>query len=164
MALEARKTSGLHRYTSSESNGASVGEVQAICPDGRVLVDYPGNTLGPLHARTALARSERVEAGMAVLLAFENGDPARPIIAGVVRDTMLPAKAALPVGRKRGTQDELIVDGQAISITAEQEVVIRCGDSSITLTKDGRIVLKGKEIVSRASGVNKIKGAAVNIN
>ena len=43
-------------------------------------------------------------------------------------------------------------------------MVIRCGEGSITLTKDGRLVLKGRELVSRATEANKIRGALVSIN
>ncbi|MCC6418741.1 MAG: hypothetical protein IT429_10940, partial [Gemmataceae bacterium] len=47
---------------------------------------------------------------------------------------------------------------------AKEEIVLRCGKSSITLRKDGKVVVLGAEVVSRASGTNKIKGAAVRIN
>ena len=47
---------------------------------------------------------------------------------------------------------------------AEREIVLRCGDSSITLTRAGKVIIKGKYILNRSSGYNKIKGAAVEIN
>jgi len=47
---------------------------------------------------------------------------------------------------------------------AEKEIELCCGKSSLIMKKDGRIVIKGIQLVSRASGVNKIKGAAVRIN
>jgi hypothetical protein len=56
------------------------------------------------------------------------------------------------------------VDGRQVTLEGRDEVVLRCGQSSITLTKDGRVVVKGVEIVSRASRTNKIKGGNVNIN
>ena len=40
----------------------------------------------------------------------------------------------------------------------------RCGDASITLTRAGKVIIKGNYILSRSSGYNKIKGAAVDIN
>jgi hypothetical protein len=43
-------------------------------------------------------------------------------------------------------------------------VVLRCGDASITLTQAGKVIIRGNYIVSRSSGYNKIKGAAVDIN
>ena len=51
-----------------------------------------------------------------------------------------------------------------VHITAETKIELRCGRSSLSMSKDGKIVLKGEELVSRARRVNKIKGAAVKIN
>ena len=53
--------------------------------------------------------------------------------------------------------DELIVN-------AGKQLTIRCGESSITLTAAGKIILRGKYIVSRSSGVQRIKGGSVQIN
>jgi hypothetical protein len=47
---------------------------------------------------------------------------------------------------------------------ATEEISITCGKSSITLRKDGRVVIKGTDLVSRAARTNKIRGAAVKIN
>ena len=49
-------------------------------------------------------------------------------------------------------------------IEADREVVLRCGDASITLTRAGKVIIKGSYILSRSSGYNKIKGAAIDLN
>ena len=46
------------------------------------------------------------------------------------------------------------VDGRRVEITAEEEIVLRCGESSITLTRAGKIILRGAYLLSRSSGVN----------
>jgi hypothetical protein len=51
-----------------------------------------------------------------------------------------------------------------VVLTAEREMVLRCGEASITLTRAGKVIIKGAYIVSRSTGYNKIKGAAVDIN
>jgi hypothetical protein len=51
-----------------------------------------------------------------------------------------------------------------IRIAAREAIELRCGDSSLTMTKTGRVTIKGEQVLSRATGVNKIKGAAVKIN
>lgn len=56
------------------------------------------------------------------------------------------------------------VDGERRDVVAEEELVLRCGRSSIVLSKDGTIVIRGTKILSRAAGVNRIKGGAVEIN
>jgi len=51
-----------------------------------------------------------------------------------------------------------------LRLTAAQKLELCCGKSSLSMEEDGRIVLRGVELTSRASGVNKIRGAAVKIN
>jgi uncharacterized protein (DUF2345 family) len=55
-------------------------------------------------------------------------------------------------------------DDERVVVTAEREIVLRCGDASITLTRAGKVLIKGTYVLSRARGYNKIKGAAVDIN
>ncbi|NNE33825.1 MAG: hypothetical protein HKN13_01215 [Rhodothermales bacterium] len=56
------------------------------------------------------------------------------------------------------------VTGKRIFIDAEEELQIRCGDATILINRNGKIVVKGESVTSRARGLNKIKGAAVSIN
>ena len=51
-----------------------------------------------------------------------------------------------------------------LSIDAAREIVLRCGESSITLTRAGKIILKGKYVSSHSAGVNRIKGGSIQIN
>ena len=48
--------------------------------------------------------------------------------------------------------------------TAESEIVLRCGEASITLTRAGKVLIRGTYLLSRSSGVNRIKGGSVQIN
>jgi len=57
-----------------------------------------------------------------------------------------------------------VMDGRRVVLDASDEIVLQCGRGSITLTADGRIVIKGVDVVSRALRTNKIKGGTVNIN
>jgi hypothetical protein len=131
------------------------GWIAQVDANGVVRVDYPGNPFGPLDARsvvdlprTAMVDGERTE----VLLCFEAGDPQRPVILGILRVARVtePAPEAL--------------SGDRLSFTAGQEMTFRCGEGSITLTADGRIVIKGTRLLSRASETNRIRGASVAIN
>lgn len=56
------------------------------------------------------------------------------------------------------------VDGRQLVIEGQDEVVLKCGEASITLSKNGKIALRGKYLLSRASGVNRILGASVQVN
>jgi hypothetical protein len=53
---------------------------------------------------------------------------------------------------------------EKIEIIADNGLVLRCGEGSVSFAKDGTVVIRGARILSRSKGVNKIKGAAVQIN
>jgi hypothetical protein len=125
---------------------ACAGRIVRIEANGDVLVEFRGNEFGPIRAR--VATNETLDgADEPVLLLFENGDRGLPIIVGVLRDG----------ARRREPTRQLVFE-------AGEEITIACGKSSITLRRDGRVVIKGTELVSRAAGTNKIRGAAVMIN
>jgi len=135
----------------STSSNACVGRIVQVTLDGEVLVDYPGNQIGPIRARLA-ASGIRPQPDQPVLLVFERGDPTLPIIAGVVRDKIADLDST-----KSQNKRELVLE-------ATKELTLVCGKSSITLRSDGKVIVKGTEILSRASGTNKIRGASVKIN
>ena len=142
--------------------GASVivGQLVAVDTEGVPLVDYPGNELGPLVARVVgMVAPAQAVPGAALALAFDNGDRGAPLILGVVSER-------LPAGPQAAREParEVIVNGETVQVQADKELTLQCGRSSILLRRDGKIVIKGVDVVSRASGANKIKGGLVNIN
>ena len=142
-----------------------VGQIVEITEDSRAKIDYPGNPLEPVIARSVLRVPDYEDLLHApVMLVFENGDPALPIIAGLVHEhiktTHIHEVFDVPVEK----QHKIALDGKRLVLTADKEIVLRCGKSSITLCANGRVVVKGKNLISRASASNKIKGACVNIN
>ena len=58
----------------------------------------------------------------------------------------------------------VVIDGEQLTVTADREIVLRCGEASITLTRAGKVIIRGAYVVSRSSGANRIKGACVQIN
>jgi len=129
-----------------------VGRLISIAADGGALVDFPGNPFGrPVGARTTTPLEISAVGNEAVLL-FENGDPSRPIVVGALRTAeKLPGVSAE-------------IDGERVVVSAEREIVLRCGEASITLTKAGKVLIRGTYVLTRSSGANRIKGAAVEIN
>jgi len=132
-------------------DGIRIGKIFSIKEAGQILVDYSDNPFDPLNAR-ALIDVTSDDVDKIVLLSFENNDPKHPIIVGLIRNKAV------------NTVKDVIVDGKKIVFDAEKEIELRCGKSSLIMRKDGRIVIKGTHLASRASSVNKIKGAAVRIN
>ena len=114
----------------------------------------------PVVAVATVALREQ-DIGREVALLFIDGDPRQPVILGLIHvDAEPPPKASDP---GQGTI-EIHRDDDRLLLSAEQEIVLRCGESSITLTKAGKIIIRGKYLLSRAEGVNRIKGGAVQIN
>lgn len=57
-----------------------------------------------------------------------------------------------------------ILDTERRVISADREVVLQCGKASITLTRAGKVIIRGEYVLTRSAGVNRIKGASVQIN
>ena len=89
------------------------------------------------------------DVGRQVTVAFVSGDAARPVVTGVVR-----APRNL---RAR-------IDGETVTLSADRELVLVCGKSSIHLRRDGKVVIRGEQLVSRASGTNRIRGGSIQLN
>jgi hypothetical protein len=129
-----------------------VGRLVQCGADGAALVDYPGNPFGrPVAARTTTPLELGAVGSEAVLL-FENGDPAKPIVVGAIR---VPELQPGPTAT---------IDGERVTLSAQREIVLQCGEASITLTEAGKVLIRGTYILTRSSGANRIKGAAVEIN
>lgn len=102
----------------------------------------------------------RAQAGSMVVVACEGGNPRRPIILGVLQNH--PAQA--PVENRSPHVVSVQADDDRLTLSAEREIVLKCGEASITLTRAGKVLIEGEYILSRSTGYNKIKGAAVDIN
>jgi hypothetical protein len=59
---------------------------------------------------------------------------------------------------------EVDTDGERLLVTAKEQLVLRCGKATITLTKAGKVLIQGTYVSSRSSGVNRIKGGSVQLN
>lgn len=59
---------------------------------------------------------------------------------------------------------EVTIDGKRMTFNAEEQIELRCGKASITLTRAGKILIRGAYLLNRSSGVNRIKGGSVQIN
>jgi len=114
-----------------------------------------------LAVRTTRARIEKAiaERQQAVVV-FEGGDRSKPLIVGFIEALDRPqpdAQAGLPV-------IEADVDGRRVRVTAQDEIVLECGSASVTLRRNGRVVIRGTYVETRSDGTNRIKGGQVQIN
>ena len=95
--------------------------------------------------------------GREVLVVFDRDLPDRPIIIGVLQ-TETTQEPPLSGG------DDLNFRTERRIIEAVAELVLKCGSGSITLRRDGKIILHGTHLLSRSSGPIRIKGGHVEIN
>lgn len=124
-------------------------------------IDQEG-AIRPIRARMATALG-REDVGCEVAVLFENGDPARPMVMGVIRPWPLGAEEDERT-RSDPAPHDLELDGERIVLTGKREIVLRCGEASITLTRAGRVLLRGTYLSNTSSGVNRIKGGSVQVN
>jgi hypothetical protein len=59
---------------------------------------------------------------------------------------------------------DLVIERRRVILSAKTEVVLRCGEGSITLGADGKVTIRGIDVVSSASRTQRIRGGAVRIN
>jgi hypothetical protein len=130
-----------------------------------LVVDYPGNPHGPLVARATVPDTHApisASAAPGVLLVFEQERSDRPVVVGWIEP---PPVLRTDRGCARtDARLEASVDGRRVVLNAEDEIVLQCGEASITLRRNGRIVIRGAYVETRSRGVNRIKGGSVQIN
>jgi hypothetical protein len=127
------------------------------------IVDFAGNPGAPLRARlTAAANALRLAPPPAaalgqweVVLLIDARPERAPVVLGLLAP-LAPEPNAVEV--------EARVDGRRVELAARDASVLRCGDASITLRRNGRIAIRGVDVETRAAGLNRIKGGRVNIN
>ncbi|KPF67798.1 hypothetical protein IP84_12735 [beta proteobacterium AAP99] len=141
-------------------HGVYIAQLLAFTDEGVTpLIVLPAleGEIKALRARTTVDL-HGAHIGREVLVMFEGGDVAKPIITGVLRDARGTALDT-PVG-----QVEVDADGERLIVSAKQQLVLRCGKASITLTKAGKVLIQGAYVSSRSSGVNRIKGGSIQLN
>lgn len=111
-------------------------EKQRVCD---VLVTSEGNRL-------------RLVPDDIVLAWIAPGQDQHGIIIGRVQGS-----AALATRNEERVADELVIE-------AKKHLTLRVGDGSITIRADGKILIKGKDLVSHAQRTNRIRGGSVAIN
>lgn len=150
-----------------------VGWLAGTTSEGLPLVDFEGNPGGPCVARRTIplepgSLQRAVETRQGVLLSFDRGNPRLPLITGLIQsdtpvlDAMLEAPADTP--NPGPAPLEAHVDGKRVVIEGADEVVLKCGEASITLRRNGKLILKGTYVETHSTGVNRIKGGSVQIN
>jgi hypothetical protein len=119
-------------------------EIIEIGRDGRAKVLIP--TLGdsPFFAQSLVPVPTTAVGRFAAVTMMDD----QPLILGLLQP-LLP---------------EIEADGETVVLEARQELVLRCGAASITMTADGRVTIRGTQLLSRSEGANRVQGATVQLN
>jgi len=116
-----------------------------VVQSGRRPVERSGDTPVPARAPVSPGTPEDIEGSDAPTPARSDAYPSE-------ETTLVPEET------------ELQVDGGHVDIEARERIVLRCGKASITLTRAGKVIIRGAYVSTRSSGANRIKGGSVQIN
>jgi len=141
----------------TQLTGVVIGLLVGYKDDQTPLVAFPGNPdENAIPARSTVMLDDE-QIGKEVALLFEGGDPRRPILIGPIQH---PVKTREDAAVDASTAE---IDGERIVLAAKQEIVLKCGKASITLTKAGKVLIRGAYVLNRSSGVNRIKGGSIQL-
>jgi hypothetical protein len=124
--------------------------------DGVVVAQSAGADDGAIAHCDVLASvaSERLAVGDEVIIWTGTDPAARPVVIGRIAHGM----------RQPTDQPEQAELAETLVLEAKHSLTLRVGDGSIVIREDGKILIKGKDLVSHAQRMNRIKGGAVSIN
>jgi hypothetical protein len=145
-------THGIHDMAHALAGADSATLTRALVvsadADGVVIraVGHDARTCDPLGTANLGSLSE----GDEVFVWLPAHDEERGVVLG---------RIAVAAARPQPTEvpDELVIE-------AGRQLTLRVGEGSITIREDGKILIKGKDLVSHAQRMNRIKGGAVSIN
>lgn len=151
----------LHAHASAQLVS---GHLTGLDDEGRLLFQPEGAeppphpvAIGIELSDGALVKAAR-EQRRALVVRTTDRTP-RWVLVGLVRERVSTKAATARPGLL-----EAVVDGETLKLVAERDLVLRCGAASLTLRKDGRIVLSGTNLLSASRGPNRIKGATIALN
>lgn len=162
-----------------------LGRLEAIDDAGSAIISMPEISIFDQSVALSTITISPQHLGRQVALMFTQGSNPMPVIIGLIHsplqqvlDTVL-ANTVTPNGDELVFPDSLNasnnppselssslvqIDGKQLILEGHEEIVLRCGEASITLNKSGKISIRGKYLLSRATGVNRILGGSVQVN
>ena len=132
--------------------GVRLGRVSALLDDAILVSCGDGDELVACDLLESEAgRTETLAEGVGVLVVVPEGGGGRGVVLGRV------APPAARDARPKEAPDELLLE-------AKKGLTLRVGEGSITLRADGKVLIRGRDLVSHARRLNRIRGGSVSIN
>ena len=163
-ARRPRERDGVVPQRPPLQRGLALGHITGVSEDGVVFVTVDGDA--PRRAELAssvdTADVERARvAGELAVLALPTDPNRAPMILGLVQPPQAPDQAVAHLAPDSIVAD---ADGKRLRLRAADEIVLECGKSSITLRRNGKVIIKGTHVETNSEGTNRIKGGQVRIN
>ena len=160
-----------------------IGVFVGLNKHGKPLVNFAYNVSNrAITAITSVVLNQK-QTNRQVALMFEEGDIKKPIIMGVIHNQLddilenyefteleneneINTEIAADKNKDKlpSKTEDAFLDGKRVVLEGKEEIVLKCGEASITLTKAGKILIRGKYLLNRSSGVNRIMGGSVQVN
>lgn len=132
--------------------GTRVGRVAALLDEAILVTCQPDGAMVACDLLdTGTGRSRRLAEGEAVLVAVPEGGGGRGVVLGRVLGPAARNATAEP------PPEELLIE-------ATKGLTLKVGEGSITLREDGKVLIRGRDLVSHAKRTNRIRGGTVAIN
>ncbi|MFO0613167.1 MAG: hypothetical protein U0414_11285 [Polyangiaceae bacterium] len=153
MRKRSEAVRSIERSPNPRAEGLLRGKLSSLRPDGQIMVVVDG-AVRPAALATAASEAEIIACIRArsevALGTFEDGTL---VIMGILRQRMAPAAPSSGAAVER-----------VIEIAATEVLELRAGEARIRLTGDGRVEIRGLELVSISEGQQRLLGATVSIN
>lgn len=169
--MKARRLKAVAMEATYEESAAVSPQAPASATRGEVVgweagrgisVRLPSGQVALAQTVVALSETElqqAVAARQVVMLTFENGDLDRPVILGL----LAPVPATRTTRTTRALAGSPGID-DVVVIKGRTSLELRCGAASITLRQDGKVIVRGTSVISRATKENRISGGSVHFN
>ena len=179
MKLEELETAEIQHEEKHKLAGVAPGEIVIgslanINEQGQPLVKYHNGDDSVSYVAMTTQALTKKQIGRQVAILFANGDPESPVIMGLIHSPLQDMLESFSVSQGTNSEevelrpehnvDDVQVDGERIVLKGKKEIVLKCGEASITLTRSGKVLIRGKYLLNRSSGVNRIMGGSVQVN
>jgi hypothetical protein len=163
-ARSPRERDGVTAQRPALQRGLALGHIARVGEDGVVFITVDGGAarMAELASSVDPAGVERARvAGELAVLALPTDPKRAPMILGLVPPPRAPDQAVAHLAPELILADS---DGKRLRIQAADEIVLECGKASITLRRNGKVIIKGTHVETNSEGTNRIKGGQVRIN
>ena len=159
--------------------GVELARLAAPASDGTLHARFGDGPAVPVRVVVGLDPASLTEGASALAVRVAGEDA--PVVIGVVTtpnverlarrvDFEPPPAPAPPPAVGEGTLGgadgplHVVADGRRVTVEAADELVLRCGEASLTLRADGKVVVRGTHILSHSTGPHRLKGGSFSIN